>query len=228
MENQNPELQEEAPLKVEVREEVAPAPEVKEQVEKVKSDVPDIRLIGEAMNTYIIAECGDSVFFIDKHAAHERIIFEKLKNSRGEIQTQLLLTPEIVSLDSRACAVLLENKDELSGLGFEIDDFGGGKVAVSAVPDGIDANDALSVLDGLAETLKSGARAEQPEVISETMYSVACKAAIKAGQKNSDEELLAIARRVLCEDDIRYCPHGRPVMIEYTKNDLERKFKRIV
>ena len=208
--------------------ETAAAIEPEGKIQKAEADTPDIRLIGEAMNTYIIAECENSVFFIDKHAAHERIIFEKLKNSRGEIQTQLLLTPEIVSLDSRACAVLLENKVELSRLGFEIDDFGGGKVAVSAVPDGIDANDALSVLDGLAETLKSGARAAQPEVISETMYSVACKAAIKAGQKNSDEELLAIARRVLCEDDIRYCPHGRPVMIEYTKNDLERKFKRIV
>ena len=124
--------------------------------------------------------------------------------------------------------MLLENRDEISKLGFEIDDFGNGSVALSAVPDGIDAYDAISVLDSLAETLKSGARAGQPEVISETMYSVACKAAIKAGQKNSPEELVAIARRVLLEDDIRYCPHGRPVMIEYTKTELERKFTRIV
>ena len=139
-----------------------------------------------------------------------------------------LLTPEIVSLDAKSSAVILEHRDELAKLGFEVDDFGNGSVVVSAVPDGIDANDALSVLDGFAETLRSGARVELPEVLSETMYSVACKAAIKAGQKNSPEELMALAERVLLEDDIRYCPHGRPVMIEYTKAELEKKFKRPV
>ncbi len=191
-------------------------------------EVSDIRYIGEAMNTYIIIESASSVIFIDKHAAHERIIFEKLRASTGSPQTQLLLVPEIMSLDKRAAAALLDNREEVLGLGFEIDDFGDGSVAVSAVPDGIDAHDAVAVLDSLAETLASGARASLPEVISETMYSVACKAAIKAGQKNSPEELFALAKRVLLNDDIRYCPHGRPVMIEYTKNELEKKFKRIV
>ncbi|MBR2181111.1 MAG: hypothetical protein IJ949_04380, partial [Oscillospiraceae bacterium] len=191
-------------------------------------EVSDIRYIGEAMNTYIIVESAASVIFIDKHAAHERIIFEKLRASVGAPQTQLLLIPEIMSLDKRAAAALLDNREEVLGLGFEIDDFGDGSVAVSAVPDGIDAHDAVAVLDSLAETLASGARASLPEVISETMYSVACKAAIKAGQKNSPEELFALAKRVLLNDDIRYCPHGRPVMIEYTKNELEKKFKRIV
>ena len=189
---------------------------------------PEIRYIGEAMNTYIIVESGDSVVFIDKHAAHERIIFEKLRESVGTPQTQLLLIPEIMSLDKRAAAALLDNREEVVALGFEIDDFGDGSVSVSAVPDGIDAHDAVSVLDSLAETLASGARASLPEVISETMYSVACKAAIKAGQKNSPEELFALAKRVLLNDDIRYCPHGRPVMIEYTRNELEKKFKRTV
>ena len=191
-------------------------------------EVSDIRYIGETMNTYIIVESASSVIFIDKHAAHERIIFEKLRASTGSPQTQLLLIPEIMSLDKRAAAALLDNREEVLGLGFEIDDFGDGSVAVSAVPDGIDAHDAVAVLDSLAETLASGARASLPEVISETMYSVACKAAIKAGQKNSPEELFALAKRVLLNDDIRYCPHGRPVMIEYTKNELEKKFKRIV
>lgn len=203
----------------EEKEEIIPSPE---------SKIEDIRYIGEAMNTYIIVEYGESVIFIDKHAAHERIIFEKLKSTCGDIQSQILLTPEIISLDAKTSAVLLENREELTKFGFEIDDFGNGSVAVSAVPDGIDAHDALSVLDGLAEMLRSGARATQPEVISETMYSVACKAAIKAGQKNSPEELLAIAKRVLLEDDIRYCPHGRPVMIEYTKAELEKRFRRTV
>ncbi|MBQ9986246.1 MAG: DNA mismatch repair endonuclease MutL [Oscillospiraceae bacterium] len=210
-----------------VTELVVPEREEKEILSE-KKETHSLRYIGEAMNTYIIVEYGEAVVFIDKHAAHERVIFEKLRNTRGDIQSQLLLTPEIVSLDAKSSAVILEKRDELAKLGFEVDDFGNGSVVVSAVPDGIDAHDALSVLDGFAETLKSGARIELPEILSETMYSVACKAAIKAGQKNSPEELLALAERVLLEDDIRYCPHGRPVMIEYTKNELEKKFKRTV
>ena len=117
---------------------------------------------------------------------------------------------------------------ELEKIGFDVDEFGDGSVVVSAIPDGIDVNDAIAVLEDLAETLKSGARTRRPDILSETMYSVACKAAIKAGQKNAPEELMAIAERVLLSDDIRFCPHGRPVMIEFSKNDLERKFKRIV
>ncbi len=215
------------PVKIAPQEVKIPSTTERQSV-SLKEENADIRYIGEAMNTYIIVESGDSVVFIDKHAAHERIIFEKLRESVGTPQTQLLLVPEIMSLDKRAAAALLDNRKEVLGLGFEIDDFGDGSVAVSAVPDGIDAHDAVSVLDSLAVTLASGARASLPEVISETMYSVACKAAIKAGQKNSSEELFALAKRVLLNDDIRYCPHGRPVIIEYTKNELEKKFKRIV
>ncbi|MBQ5777606.1 MAG: DNA mismatch repair protein MutL, partial [Oscillospiraceae bacterium] len=169
-----------------------------------------------------------SVVFIDKHAAHERIIFEKLKATVKTPQSQLLLAPEIIELDKKNAAALLENEDELSKLGFEISEFGDGSVAINAVPDGIDAHDAVAVLEDMAELMSGGARAKKPDVLSETMYSVACKAAIKAGQKNSPEELLALAKRVLGSDDIRYCPHGRPVMIEYTKGELEKKFKRIV
>ncbi|MBQ8004269.1 MAG: DNA mismatch repair endonuclease MutL [Oscillospiraceae bacterium] len=211
----------------EIKNAAKPVPEEEEAGREEKS-MPDMRYIGEAMNTYIIVEYADSVIFIDKHAAHERIIFENLQKNIGKPQTQLLLVPEIMSLDKTAAAALLENREEIMALGFDIDDFGDGSVAVSAVPDGIDAHDAVKVLDGLAETLKSGARASLPEVISETMYSVACKAAIKAGQKNSSQELIALAKRVVLGDDIRYCPHGRPVMIEYTKNDLEKKCKRLV
>ncbi len=218
-EEPKPEVYKEAPEK----KEEAPKTDIKEE----KKEIP-LRLIGEAMNTYIIVESGDSVFFIDKHAAHERIIFEKLKMTVGEPQSQLLLVPETISFDKTVAAALLENRDEISKIGFDIDEFGDGCVIVSAVPDGIDAEDATKVLEELADTLKTGARAGKPEVLSEIMYSVACKAACKAGQKNSDAELLAIAKRVLCEDDIRYCPHGRPVMIEYTKAELERKFGRTV
>ncbi|MBR3848483.1 MAG: DNA mismatch repair endonuclease MutL [Oscillospiraceae bacterium] len=204
-----------------------PAPVMQVKEEPKKNEIP-LRLIGEAMSTYIIVESGDSVFFIDKHAAHERIIFEKLKKTIGEPQSQMLLVPETVSLDKVSAEVLLDNRDEISKIGFDIEEFGDGCVVCSAVPDGIDAHDAAKVLEEISELLKTGARAKRPDVLSEVMYSVACKAAIKAGQKNSPEELLALAKRVLCEDDIRYCPHGRPVMIEYTKNELEKKFKRTV
>ncbi len=203
-------------------------PEIKEEVIKEEAHDVDFKLIGEAMNTYIIVERGDTVIFIDKHAAHERVIFEKLLRERGAIQTQLLLTPVVIELDRSAAVALIENSEEVSSLGFEIDEFGDGSVAVSAVPDGIDANDAIAVVEKLAETLKIGARAENPESLDEILYSVACKAAIKAGQKNSEQELYELARRVLMHDDIRSCPHGRPVLFEISKYELEKKFKRIV
>lgn len=210
-------------------EEIIPAPPAEEPVpEKEPERELNLRYIGETMNTYIIVEYGESVIFIDKHAAHERIIFEKLQKTVGEPQSQLLLTPEIISFDKVSAAALLDNREELSKLGFEVDEFGDGCVIVSAVPDGIEASDCVSVLEEIAETLKSGARAKKPDVLSEIMYSVSCKAAMKAGHKNSPEELIAIAKRVLLSDDIRYCPHGRPVMIEFTKTELEKKFKRIV
>ncbi len=218
---------EEPPKVEEVMPTPAPAPAIVTEEEPKKEEV-NLRLIGEAMNTYIIVESGDSVFFIDKHAAHERIIFEKLQKTVGEPQSQMLLVPETVSLDKVSAEVLLDNRDEIAKIGFDIEEFGDGCVVCSAVPDGIDAKEGATVLEEIADLLKTGARAKRPDILSEVMYSVACKAAIKAGQKNSNEELLALAKRVLCEDDIRYCPHGRPVMIEYTKNELERKFKRTV
>ena len=204
-----------------------PAHEVQSLEEPKKEEIP-LRLIGETMNTYIIVESGESVIFIDKHAAHERIIFEKLQKTVGQPQSQMLLVPESVSLDKVSAEVLLDNRVEIAKIGFDIEEFGDGCVVCSAVPDGIDAKEGAMVLEEIADLLKTGARAKRPDVLSEVMYSVACKAAIKAGQKNSPEELLSLAKRVLCEDDIRYCPHGRPVMIEYTKNELERKFKRTV
>ncbi len=188
----------------------------------------DFRFIGEAMNTYIILERDEKVIFIDKHAAHERVIYEKLKSERGAIQTQMLLAPVIIELSKSDAAALIENRDEVLSLGFEVDEFGDGCVAVSAVPDGIEASDAASVVEKIAEVLRSGARAQNPECLDEIMYSVACKAAIKAGQKNSTQELISLAKRVLMHDDIRSCPHGRPVMFELSKYELERKFKRIV
>jgi len=215
-------LEENLPVEEPKTEELPEAEKPSEQKEV------SFRLIGEAMSTYIIVESGDSVFFIDKHAAHERIIFEKLQKTVGSPQSQMLLVPETVTLDKTLAAVLLERRDEVERVGFEIEDFGGGSVMVSAVPDGIDAKEGAIVLEEIAEILRTGARAKRPDVLSEIMYSVACKAAVKAGQKNSPEELYALAERVLCEDDIRYCPHGRPVMLEYTKNELERKFKRTV
>ncbi len=202
------------------------APIAKE--EQIKESDIDFRFIGEAMNTYIILERDEKVIFIDKHAAHERVIYGKLIRERGAIQTQLLLTPVVIELDRSAAAVLIENRDEVATLGFEVDEFGDGSVAVSAVPDGIDANDAIPVVEKLAELLSSGARAQNPECLDEVMYSVACRAAVKAGQKNSDEELISLAKRVLMHDDIRSCPHGRPVMFELSKYELERRFKRIV
>ena len=204
-------------------------PEEKETPVCEKKEIePIIKFVGETMNTYIIVEKDETVIFIDKHAAHERIIFEKLKAEKGAVQSQILLTPEIVETDKTLVPILIENREELLSLGFDVDDFGDGRIVISAIPDGIDTSDAVAILDSLSETMKGGARPALPEIMAETMYSVACKAAIKAGQKNSPEELMSLAKRVLLSDDIRYCPHGRPVMFEMSKTELEKKFKRIV
>ena len=204
-------------------------PEEKETPVCEKKEIePIIKFVGETMNTYIIVEKDETVIFIDKHAAHERIIFEKLKAEKGAVQSQILLTPEIVETDKTLVPILIENREELLSLGFDVDDFGDGRIVISEIPDGIDTSDAVAILDSLSETMKGGARPALPEIMAETMYSVACKAAIKAGQKNSPEELMSLAKRVLLSDDIRYCPHGRPVMFEMSKTELEKKFKRIV
>ena len=184
------------------------------------------RVAGEVLNTYIIVEQGETVLFIDKHAAHERMWFDKLKSQDWRPMGQLLLSPVVFTPNPEEGAVLRENLPLLSEFGFEVEDFGGGALIVRQVPHDIDADQAESALVELAgRLLTTGGRADPSAARDALLHTMACKAAIKGGQKNGPAELQKVAEAVM-SGAVRYCPHGRPVAIELTRATLEKHFKR--
>lgn len=218
----------------------APEPTIKPEPQPVPEKVPQVprqqelpvpeqpfRIIGEALHTYIIVEQGEAVLFIDKHAAHERIRFEALKKENHPVMAQLLLAPLPAELTREEAAVVLENAALLTQYGFEVDDFGGGDLLIRQIPSDVDAEDAKALLQELAGKLLSG-RTLNPESLRDNLlHSIACKSAIKAGWQTSDAELRRLVQEVLSRDDIKYCPHGRPVCVTLTKRQLEKQFGRV-
>ena len=184
------------------------------------------RLVGEVLNTYIIVEQDKTILFIDKHAAHERILFEKLKARQEPIMSQLLLTPILMNPEREEGTILLEQAELLSELGFSISDYGDGTLAVSEIPEQIHSRDAEATLNDIASQLLAGKRPDPTAVRDEILHTIACKAAIKGGQLNGTMELDAIVKEVLSREDLKYCPHGRPICITMTASQLERQFKR--
>ena len=182
------------------------------------------RVAGEVLRTYIVCEDeGGCVWLIDKHAAHERINFDRLKAALEPPMRQTLLTPAAVELGKEDGALLLENLPLLEEFGFACEDFGGGSVLVREVPADIDAGDVTATLEEIASRLREGrSLAERRENLLHTM---ACKAAIKGGWKNDPAELRALVEKVQ-SGEVRYCPHGRPVAVKLTKYELEKMFKR--
>ena len=207
-----------------------PAPEKAPQTPAQQAlPVPEqpFRIIGEALHTYIIVEQGEAVLFIDKHAAHERIRFEALKKEHHPVMAQLLLAPLPAELTREEAAAVLENAALLTQYGFEVDDFGGGDLLIRQIPSDVDVEDAKALLQELAGKLLSG-RTLNPESLRDNLlHSIACKSAIKAGWQTSDAELRRLVQEVLSRDDIKYCPHGRPVCVTLTKRQLEKQFGRV-
>ncbi|MBQ8834263.1 MAG: DNA mismatch repair endonuclease MutL [Oscillospiraceae bacterium] len=206
-------------------------PPVKEEpvVEQVSLEMPketEWRMVGELYNSYIIVEQGDEAFLIDKHAAHERILFEKLKANQEKISSQSLLSPIPVRLSPSAAAELLANTDMLDELGFEIDEFGENTVLLRQIPMDLSPEDAADAVETLAADLLAGRRERKDTVRDELLHTVACKAAIKAGWVNDEKELLAVAKEVMAREDLKYCPHGRPICVTLSKKQLEKQFKR--
>ena len=177
------------------------------------------------LDTYLIVEQGDSVFFIDKHAAHERMNFDKMKARDYTPMRQLLLTPVVVKAAPAESEVLLEHLDLLREFGFEAEDFGGGDILVREVPDYVEAEEADRVLTQLAAQLLENGTADPTAARDQVLHTMACKAAIKGGWKNDPAELEVVARAVM-SGEVKYCPHGRPVAIELTRAQLEKQFKR--
>ena len=210
----------------------APAPTpvpAEEEMEQTALEMPaaqEWRMVGELYNSYIIVEQGDNAFLIDKHAAHERILFEKLKANQEKISSQTLLTPVPVRLGPSAAGELLANKPMLEELGFEIDEFGENTVILRRIPMDLSPDMAAEAAEQLADDLIAGRREEKTTVRDEVLHTVACKAAIKAGWKNDDAELLVLVKEVMAREDLKYCPHGRPICITLSKKQLEKQFKR--
>lgn len=203
-------------------------PAERKEIPPKKQDGLPYRIIGQALDTYIIVEQGDGLLLIDKHAAHERILFEKLKAEQHEIMSQLLLTPLSPHLSQEEAAVLLENSRTMERLGFQLEDFGGGMLLVRAMPADVAPQDAEATLGELAQNLLEGKKLDEKTVFDELLHTVACKAAIKGGRRSDPKELTALVAELMGRDDIKYCPHGRPVCISLSRNTLERQFKRQV
>ncbi len=206
-----------------------PIVEAEPETEQVALEMPKEipwRMVGELYNSYIIVEQGDEAFLIDKHAAHERILFEKLKANQEAISAQTLLTPIPVHLSPEASGELLANRQLLDELGFEIDEFGDHTVVLRQIPMDLSPDDAADAVETLAADLLNGRRERKDSIRDELLHTVACKAAIKAGWHSDEKELLALAQKVMATEDLKYCPHGRPICITLSKKQLEKQFKR--
>jgi len=182
-------------------------------------------LRGELFNTYVVVEQGDKVVLIDKHAAHERVNFDRLKASDYQPMVQELLTPLVFTPAPEERETLLEQLELLARFGFEVEEFGVSALAVRAAPDYLEAGAVEDALLELARRLSLADPADPAAARDELYHTMACKAAIKGGQKNGQAELLEVARMVM-EGGVKYCPHGRPVAIELTRKQLEKQFKR--
>ena len=225
-ERQTPGKHDEPPVK---REEPArPEPKQTEepQQELPLPKAPDYRIIGEALNTYILVEQAGSLLLIDKHAAHERILFEKLRADTEPVMPQLLLTPVLCEPEREEAAVLLENAELLAQYGYEISDYGDGVLAIRQIPTEIAPDDAAQSLTALAAELLTGRHADPTELRDRLLHTIACKAAIKGGWHTDPKEWEAVVHEVLTRNDLKYCPHGRPICLELTASQLERQFKR--
>lgn len=184
--------------------------------------------VGEVYRTYLVFESESGVLFVDKHAAHERIIFNKLKKRFDpDSDAQLLLTPVVVPLDKNDARTVLDNAETLLQLGFEVDDFGAGQVVVRSVPVKLNNEDVASLIQIVADKLpKGGKRSVSEAFYDDILHSVACKAAVKAGKRSSDEDAGDILRMLEEDPDARFCPHGRPVCFEIKRGDLDKQFLR--
>ena len=204
----------------------APEPEMEQTaLEMPKADT--WQMVGELYRTYILVEEGDNAFLIDKHAAHERILFEKLKANQESISGQTLLQPVPVRLSPAAAGELLGNTVLLEELGFEIEEFGENTVLARQIPMDLSEEAAAEALETLADDLLNGRRESRDTVRDTLLHTVACKAAIKAGWVSDEKELLAIAKAVMEREDLKYCPHGRPICVSLSQKMLEKQFKRI-
>lgn len=185
-------------------------------------------VIGELFKTYVIAQAGDEMILMDKHAAHERYIFEQIKNNKKNLEPQMLLEPIMVTLSFDEYDIICENIEKMRSLGFEVEPDTAPTIAIKGIPVVLADTDPTELIEEMAKNLLDNKLDPQLEFFDDLYHSMACKAAIKANDISDKHELQVLLDNVYDNDDIRYCPHGRPVMIILSKKDVEKQFKRIV
>lgn len=187
-----------------------------------------LRLVGEVFKTYIITERGGELCLIDKHAAHERILFEQLAKDYGSVPSQMLLVPVQVNLTAAEKQAILQNLAMLTDAGIEAEDFGGSTVVVRAVPADVPVDDVEDMIVELAAKLSDGSRDALREKTEWVLHSIACRAAIKAGDRTNAAEMLALAQHIMDGTIPPFCPHGRPCVLKITRKELEKQFGRLL
>lgn len=197
------------------------------QAKKSSSEVPPFRMIGEVMNTYILVQQDEKLIIIDKHACHERIIFDRLLTEDRSVMSQILMVPVTVKTDEETATLLEENGELLTDLGFELEPYGDNSHIIRAVPADMYESDVTAAFEEICQQLKDHRTVDLEARKTNILKTVACKAAIKAGWKTDVRELFVLAEAVVSQK-IKYCPHGRPVAVVYTREDLDKEFKRIV
>lgn len=200
----------------------------KEMLKIEKDDIEDFQIIGEAFNTYIIVQIESEICFIDKHAAHERMIYEELKDKDKYHIRQPLLEPAVMQLQKDELEVIKDNISIIEDYGFTIEDFGAGSIIVREIPDILTGEDPYVILTAIAQDLLEAKVKIKTNAQSKILHTIACKAAIKAGKKNTVTELYAIVKKLFDLPDIKYCPHGRPVIFTITRKSLEKQFRRLL
>lgn len=189
--------------------------------------VSDFRIVGEIFKTYILVECENKLYIIDKHAAHERMIFNKLTENGFSEDSQILLSPAVVHLSVKEHAAVMENINVFTDGGFSVEDFGTSSILVRACPVTLQNEDVAFIITEMAGELLRGNLKPIPEKLDRLYHTTACRAAIKAGDDLKKEETESFVRALLSDESIRYCPHGRPVMYELSKSEIEKQFGRI-
>lgn len=218
-----------SPPVIRVKESPSVTPVTQEEPLQQAIDMPEAepwRYVGELYRSYLIVEQGEEAFLIDKHAAHERILFDKLKANQEAITSQTLLAPIPCRLEPASCGALMSNQVLLTQMGFEIDTLGENTIVLRSIPMDLSEADAADAIEALAADLLVGKQEDISTVRDELLHTVACKAAIKAGWHTDEKEILALVQQVMAREELKYCPHGRPICITLSKKQLEKQFKR--
>ena len=186
-----------------------------------------INVIGEIFKCYIIIEYENKMVLIDKHAAHERIIFEKLKDGNKEATSQVLLEPKVIQMEKNEYSAIVENINLLSKAGFDLDNFGAGSVIVRGAPMYIEINEISDAILEIADYIVNNRKSIDNKKLDWLYHNIACRAAIKAGNKSSNEEIIALVKTLFENPEVKYCPHGRPIFVDFSKKFIEKQFGRI-